>query len=98
MEELGTYVNKVDEGITNTSEVSYGRRRCKNSGTYLQLLAKSGMRLAAESMQGIKALTNAQIHEVVVTKACLVDDLLQLGLSNAIGNVAKHDLHQSQYE
>ena len=89
-----TYINKVDESVTNTSEVSFERRRFKNSGTYLQLLAKSGLILAAERMQGIKALTNAQIHEVVVTKARHVNDLLQLGLSDTVGDVAKHDLHQ----
>ncbi len=36
-------------------------------------------------------LTNAEIHEVIVATACLVNDLLELWRSDTVGNVAKHD-------
>lgn len=37
-------------------------------------------------------LTNAKIHEVVLTETGLVHDLFQLLLSDAVGDIAEHYL------
>lgn len=37
-------------------------------------------------------LTNSQVHEIVAAGTSLINDGLQEGLINAIGDVAEHDL------
>ena len=41
--------------------------------------------------------TDAKIHEVVVTGASLIDDLLQLIEVETIRYIAKHDLEDSEH-
>ena len=41
--------------------------------------------------------TDAKIHEVVVTGASLIDNLLQLVEIQTVGNIPKHDLESSEY-
>ena len=41
--------------------------------------------------------TDAKIHEVVVTGASLIDDLLQLIEVETIRDIAKHDLENSEH-
>jgi hypothetical protein len=57
----------------------------------LQLLAKSEESAkASATCEG--GLTNAKIHEVISSKAGLINNLLQHGLINTVWNVAQHDL------
>lgn len=44
-------------------------------------------------------LTNSQVHEIIAPGTGLINDGLQEGLINTIGNVAEHDLGKvSKYQ
>ncbi len=74
--EKKTHINEIDKRISDTVDQSVIG---KNDQRWLNLLA-----LIAE--------VDTQVHEVVTTKAGLINVLLQLNLGDLVGNVSQHDL------
>jgi hypothetical protein len=69
--QLGTHVDKINEGISNAGPVN----NCKIRTKQLNLLA-------------VIAEVDAEVHEIVASKARLINELLQLGLGNLVRNVS----------
>ena len=73
-----TYIHKIDERITN---------------------ARIGSSVTGTSAKGelyslaVVGKINAQVHEVVLAPARLVDEALEHGLVDLVGNVPQHDLY-----
>ena len=74
------YIDKVDEGISNTVHI------CQSGSTEVRSRVNS---------LAVIGKVDAQIHEVVLSPAGLVDNSLQHCLIHLVGNVPEHDLVSS---
>ena len=88
-----THIFEVDEGVANTNSSATSVGQLGETVTYLQLFAKSGSpetlaRSTADPQKFCVALTDAQVHEVVLAMTRLVHDGLQHGLMIALARIS----------
>jgi hypothetical protein len=91
-----TYFDEVDECITNTACRLDLRQTRSSDGNILAVVGEVCSTVSMIHDLRVRSLTNAKIHEVVAAVTGHVEDALQLGLSDTVGNVAKHDLKQCE--
>ena len=75
---IATHINEVDERVSDAVVISVKSSRAEQY-RWCNSLAIVGK-------------IDAQVHEVVLAPAALVDDALQHGLINLVWNVPQHDL------
>ena len=84
-----TYIKEVDEGIADAMMVSMKSQSWEGAlrtCSCLRNLTGVSTSVMREDKEG--RLTNAEVHEVIVAKNVLINALLELGLSDTVGNVA----------
>ena len=75
-----TYIHKINERITNTNRVRTSAEGTRAKGELYSL--------------AVIGKINAQVHEVVLAPARLVNEALEHGLVDLVGDVPQHDLHR----